>query len=266
MDVKALPFLSVDTCKSTTDCTYFGYTGVPVTDPIITEISGFLAASEPNTVVPKFYANEEAMQAAYDASPVNFVVGVVFLGPSTNLSKPTNPVAPDQFQYTILANHSAWVFDEYLDSRFATAQAYVERAAVNLRRKANGKPPLSSPLPLKTDPGTATTGAGRTFLSYANFVGLGSSINGSLNPYYVIFCYQAVWLGVLSIIVEEKKKKIRMAMSMMGMTQVLVQTSHSEKMNLYFMNGVRSLTIVFMIHIERLSLLSLADAKVSKVT
>lgn len=226
MDIKALPFLSVDTCKSTTDCTYFGYTGVPATDPIITEISGFLAASEPNTVIPKFYANEEAMQAAYDASPVNFVVGVVFLGPSTNLSKPTNPaVAPDQFQYTILANHTAWVYNEYLNSRFATAQAYVERAAINLRRKANGKPPLSSPLPLKTDPGVGTTGAGRTFLSYANFVGLGSSINGALNPYYVIFCYQAVWLGVLSIIVEEKKKKIRMAMSMMGMTQVLAQSS-----------------------------------------
>ncbi|KAF9215395.1 ATP-binding cassette sub- A member 2 [Podila verticillata] len=237
MDVKALPFLSVDTCKSATSCTYFGYTGVPATDPIITEISGFLAASEPNTVVPKFYANEEAMQAAYDASPVNFVVGIVFLGPSTNLSKPTNPAAPDQFQYTILANHTAWVFEEYLDSRFATAQAYVERAAINLRRKANGKPPLSSPLPLKTDPGTATTGAGRTFLSYANFVGLGSSINGALNPYYVIFCYQAVWLGVLSIIVEEKKKKIRMAMSMMGMTQ------NAYLFSLWLMQNIQNLAI-----------------------
>ncbi|KAG0362515.1 ATP-binding cassette sub- A member 2 [Podila minutissima] len=238
MDVKALPFLSVDTCKSTTDCTYFGYTGVPATDPIITEISGFLAASEPNTVIPKFYANEEAMQAAYDASPVNFVVGVVFLGPSTNLSKPTNPaVAPDQFQYTILANHTAWVYNEYLNSRFATAQAYVERAAINLRRKANGKPPLSSPLPLKTDPGVGTTGAGRTFLSYANFVGLGSSINGALNPYYVIFCYQAVWLGVLSIIVEEKKKKIRMAMSMMGMTQ------NAYLCSLWLMQNIQNLAI-----------------------
>jgi hypothetical protein len=61
------------------------------------------------------------------------------------------------------------------------------------------------------------SGVGRTFISYANFVGLGSSINQDLNPYYVIFCFQAVWVGVLSVLTEEKKKKIRMAMTMMGM-------------------------------------------------
>jgi len=70
---------------------------------------------------------------------------------------------------------------------------------------------------LKTDPGTATTGAGRTFISYANFVGLATSINQSLNAFYVMFCFQAVWLGVLSILVVEKKERIRMAMTMMGM-------------------------------------------------
>ncbi|KAG0346386.1 ATP-binding cassette sub- A member 2 [Podila humilis] len=239
MDVKALPFLSVDTCKSPTDCTYFGYTGVPATDPIITQLSNFFSASEPNNVTPKFYDSEAAMQAAYDLSPVNFVVGVVFLGPTTNLSKPTSPTAgtADQFQYTILTNHTAFVYEEYLESRFATAQAYVERAAINLRRIANGKPPLSSPLPLKNDPGTATTGAGRTFISHTNFVGLGSSLNGSLNPYYVIFCYQAVWLGVLSIVVEEKKKKIRMAMSMMGMTQ------NAYLFSLWLMQNIQNLAI-----------------------
>jgi hypothetical protein len=88
-----------------------------------------------------------------------------------------------------------------------------------LRRKANNKPLLSSPLPLKASPPVASSGAGRTFISYANFVGLGSSINSSLNAYYVIFCFQGVWLGVLSILVVEKKKKIRMAMTMMGMTR-----------------------------------------------
>ncbi|KAF9415681.1 hypothetical protein BGZ94_010428 [Podila epigama] len=221
MDVKALPFLSHNTCKSTTDCTYFGYTGLPATDPIITELSNFFSASEPQSVVPKFYTNEQAMQAAYDASPVNFVVGIVFLGPSTNLSRPSSPAPPgdEKFEYTILANHTAWVYADLIESRFATAQAYVERAAINVRRKANGKPPLSSPLPLKVDPGVANTGAGRTYLSYASFVGLGGGFNNALNPFYVIFCYQAVWLGVLSIIVDEKKKKIRMAMTMMGMTQ-----------------------------------------------
>ncbi|GJJ78112.1 hypothetical protein EMPS_10471 [Entomortierella parvispora] len=221
MAVKALPFLSDDTCKSTTDCTYFGYTGIPATDPIIAELTSFFAASEPQSVVPKLYASEADMNSAYEASPVNFVVGVVFLGPSTNLSLPSTAAGSpsDLYQYTILANHTAAVYDDYLDTRFATAQAYIERAAINLRRKANNKPPLSSPLPLKISPEVTNSGAGRTFISYANFVGLGSSINSSLNPYYIIFCFQAVWLGVLSILVVEKKKKIRMAMTMMGMTQ-----------------------------------------------
>ncbi|KAG0201039.1 ATP-binding cassette sub- A member 2 [Mortierella sp. GBA30] len=221
MAVKALPYLSVDTCKSTTDCTYFGYTGIPATDPMVTELSGFFGASEPNTVVPKFFMNEAAMSAAYDASPGNFVVGVVFTNTSANLAAPSlaggSPAV--QYSYTILANHTAYVSHDYLDSRYATAQAYVERAAINLHRKANNKPPLSSPLPLKTDPGTATTGSGRTFISYANFVGLGSSINSALNAFYVIFCFQAVWLGVMSILVVEKKKRIRSTMAMMGMNR-----------------------------------------------
>ncbi|KAF8936757.1 hypothetical protein BGZ58_003761 [Dissophora ornata] len=219
LDVKALPFLSSDTCKSTTVCTYFGYTGIPTTDPIISELSGLFAASEPQSVVPKFFANEQAMSAAYDVSPVNFVVGVVFLGPSTNLSMPAGPNATSnaQYSYTIVANHTAYVDHDYVGSRFATAQAYVERAVINLRRKANGKPPLSSPLPLKNDPGTGTSGVGRMFISYANFVGTGASINSSLNAFYVIFCFQAVWLGVLSILVVEKSLKIRSSMSMMGL-------------------------------------------------
>ncbi|KAI1301015.1 hypothetical protein EDD11_005871 [Mortierella claussenii] len=224
MSVKALPYLSVDTCKSTvSECIYFGYTGIPATDPMITELSSFFAASEPQSVAPKFYTDEAAMTAAYDAAPVNFVVGVVFTNPSTNLSRPSSAATPvgsqmDVYQYTILANHTAHASYDYLDTRFATAQAYVERAAINLRRKASQISTLSSPLPLKnTAPPTATTGAGRTFISYANFVGLASSINQALNAYYVIFCFQAVWVGVLSILVVEKKNKIRMAMTMMGM-------------------------------------------------
>jgi len=132
MDVKALPFLSDDTCKSTTDCTYFGYTGIPATDPIIAELTGFFTASEPQSVIPKLFANEADMNAAYQVSPVNFVVGVVFLGPSTNLSQPSTAAgAPsDLYQYTILANHTASVYDDYLDTRFATAQVYL-RDAVN---------------------------------------------------------------------------------------------------------------------------------------
>ncbi|KAF9925133.1 hypothetical protein FBU30_005026 [Linnemannia zychae] len=219
MSAKALPFLSDKTCVSTTACTYFGYTGLPATDPIITELTGFFTASEPMSVVPKFYTSEAAMAEAYNASPINFVVGVIFHGPSTNLTTlpPAGSSTADLFQYTILANHTSYSDKDYIKSRFATAQAYVERAAINLRRKANGKQGLSSPLPLKTDPGVASSGVGRTFISYANFVGLGSSINQSLNAYYVIFCFQAVWVGVLSVLADEKKKKIRMAMTMMGM-------------------------------------------------
>ncbi|KAF9096598.1 ATP-binding cassette sub- A member 2 [Mortierella sp. GBA35] len=219
MATKPLPFLSDDTCVSTTDCTYFGYTGLPATDPIIAELTGFFTASEPKTVVPKFYVNEAAMTAQYDLSPKNFVVGIVFYGPSTNLTTPSTAggSVADLYQYTILANHTSYSNHEYFNSRYSTAQAYVERAAINLRRKANGKPPLSSPLPLKVNPGIADSGLGRTFISYANFVGLGSSINQGLNAYYVIFCFQAVWVGVLSVLAEEKKKKVRMAMTMMGM-------------------------------------------------
>ncbi|KAF9170386.1 hypothetical protein BGX20_009038 [Mortierella sp. AD010] len=215
--VKPLPFLTVDTCKSTTSCVHFGYTGVPATDPIITEITGFFAASEPNTVISKFYTDEAAMRAAYDASPVNFVVGAVFL-PSTNLTVPTTSGKTDLYQYTILANHTAYAFESYMDTRYATAQ-----------------PALSSPLPLKVDPGTANSGAGRTFISYANFVGVSSSINQSLNAYYVIFCFQAVWLGVLSILVVEKKKGIRAAMSMMGMSR------NSYLISIWLMQNIQNL-------------------------
>ncbi|KAF9917451.1 hypothetical protein BX616_000950 [Lobosporangium transversale] len=225
MAVKALPYLSHDTCKSTTDCTYFGYTGVPSTDPIITELSSFFAASEPQSVVPKYFESEQAMSTAYDVSPVNFVVGVIFVTPSTNLTTVAPPPSSGTndptftYRYTIMANHTAHAKHEYVSSRFATAQAYIERAAINLHRKANNKPPLSSPLPLKSagDPGIGITGAGRTFISYANFVGLGTSINSALNAFYVIFCFQAVWLGVLDILVVEKSKRIRSTMSMMGL-------------------------------------------------
>ncbi|KAF9430462.1 hypothetical protein BGZ76_000825 [Entomortierella beljakovae] len=219
MSVKSLPFLSDDTCKSTTNCIHFGYTGVPASDPIITELNGFFTASEPVPIITKYFADEVSMRSVYNESPVNFVVGAVFYGPSTNLSKPTVAGQYDLYQYTIVANHSAFVFDSYLDTRYATAQAYIERAAINVRRKANNQVPLSSPLPLKNNPGIADSGAGRTFISYANFVGLSSSINQALNAYYVIFTFQAVWLGVLSILVVEKKQKIRMAMSMMGMSR-----------------------------------------------
>ncbi|KAG0005585.1 hypothetical protein BGZ65_010742 [Modicella reniformis] len=253
LSVKALPFLSVDTCKSTAaECVYFGYTGIPATDPIITELTGFFTASEPNTVIPKFYTDEAAMTAAYDVSPVNFVVGVVFLGPSTNLTAPSTPggSAADLYQYTILANHTAYVNEDYVTSRFATAQAYIERAAINLRRKANNKPTLSSPLPLKTDPGTATTGVGRAFISYANFVGLTNSINQSFNPYYVIICFQSVWLGVLSILVVEKKEKIRMAMTMMGMNR------NPYLISIWVMQNIQNLAVcalmVFILFIGRI--------------
>ncbi|KAF8929073.1 hypothetical protein BGZ58_009176 [Dissophora ornata] len=253
LSVRALPYLSVDTCKTTTaDCVYFGYTGLPATDPIITELSGFFSASELNPVVPKFYTDEASMSAAYDVSPINFVVGVVFLGPSTNLSTPSTSggSAADLYQYTILANHTAYVDDSYLDSRFATAQAYVERAAINVRRKANNKPTLSSPLPLKNDPGTTASGAGRTFISYANFVGSSTSINQSLNAYYIIFCFQAVWLGVLSILVVEKKKGIRMAMAMMGMSR------NPYLISIWIMQNIQNLVIcalmVFILFVGRI--------------
>ncbi|KAF9355202.1 ATP-binding cassette sub- A member 2 [Mortierella sp. AD094] len=249
ISVKPLPFLTVDTCKSTTDCVHFGYTGVPANDPIITEISGFFAASEPNPVISKFYTDETAMRAAYDASPVNFVIGAVFF-PSTNLTVPTTPGKADLYQYTILANHTAYVYESYLDTRYATVQAYIERAAINLRRKANNKPALSSPLPLKADPGTANSGAGRTFISYANFVGLSSSINQSLNAYYVIFCFQAVWLGVLSILVVEKKKGIRAAMSMMGMSR------NSYLISIWVMQNIQNLAtcalMVFILYVGKI--------------
>jgi hypothetical protein len=142
MEVRALPFLSDNTCKSTTDCTYFGYTGIPATDPIIAELTGFFAASEPQTVIPKFYQDEAAINAAYDASPVNFVVGVVFLGPSTNLSTPSTATGSpsDMYQYTILANHTASVFNNYLDTRFATAQVHGKKRnnCQNIRDNACG--------------------------------------------------------------------------------------------------------------------------------
>ncbi|KAG0300178.1 hypothetical protein BGZ98_009388 [Dissophora globulifera] len=253
MSVKALPYLSVDTCKPTAaECVYFGYTGIPTTDPIISELSGFFTSSEPNSVVPKFYTDEATMVAAHAASPINFVVGVVFHGPSTNLSTPSTPTGSlaDLYQYTIVANHSSYVFEDYVDTRFATAQAYVERAAINVRRKANNKIALSSPLPLKNDPGTAATGVGRTFISYTNFVGLSTSINQALNAYYILFCFQAGWLGVMSILVVEKTQKIRMVMAMMGMTRNSYLASVWGMQNLQ--NLVTCAMMVFILFVGRI--------------
>ncbi|KAF9162745.1 ATP-binding cassette sub- A member 2 [Actinomortierella ambigua] len=219
MDVKALPFLSQDTCKSTTDCVYFGVTGIPQADPLITELQGFFDASEPQKVTPQFFPDEDSMVARHAASPVNFVIGIVFYGPSTNLTQAGAAGAVQDFKYDIKANHTAYGKHEYINSRFATAQAYVERAAINLHRKATGQASFSSPLPAKADPGIATSGIGRTFISYASFVGLGSSMNNAINPFYIIVCFQASWLGAMSVFVVEKHAKIRMGMTMMGMRQ-----------------------------------------------
>ncbi|KAF8975203.1 hypothetical protein BGZ46_009356 [Entomortierella lignicola] len=249
MSVNQFPFLTVNTCASATNCVHFGYTGIQSSDPLITELTSFFSASEPNPVISKFYTNEDEMRAAYDASPVNFVIGAVFL-PSTNLTVPTTPGKSELYQYTILANHTAYAFESYIDSRYSTAQAYIERAAINVRRKANNMLPLSSPLPLKKDAGTDSTGAGRTFLSYANFVGLSQSINQSLNAYYVIFCFQAVWVGIMSILVVEKKKGIRATMSMMGMSR------NSYLVSLWIMQNLQNLIMcalmVFILFVGRI--------------
>lgn len=62
-----------------------------------------------------------------------------------------------------------------------------------------------------------TSDAGRSFISYARFVFSGATAGPNLNAFYIIFTFQTVWLGVLSILVVEKKKKIRAGMSMMGL-------------------------------------------------
>ncbi|KAG0036613.1 hypothetical protein BGZ82_003953 [Podila clonocystis] len=167
MEVSALPYLSVNTCPSAAVCTFFGYTGIPPSDPIVAELSSFFAASEPQPIVPTHFATEIAMNTVYDQSPRTFVVGVVFC-------------------------------NKYFKSRFLTAQAYVERAAIN------------------TNHGKATSDADRSFISYARFVGLGAT-SSTLNAFYIIVTFQTVWLGVLNILVAEKKKKIRAGMSMMGL-------------------------------------------------
>ncbi|KAF9431092.1 ATP-binding cassette sub- A member 2 [Podila epigama] len=150
------------------------------------------------------------MNAAYDISPANFVVGVVFYGPT--LRQPKAHEHLHQFKYAIKVNHTVHNSRDYIGSRFLTAQAYVERAAINVHRIANNKTRLSSPLPLKT-----TTNKDHTFVSYARFVGMDVSMSASVSAFYIIFTFQSVWLGVLSILVVEKKQKIRAGMSMMGL-------------------------------------------------
>ncbi|KAF9976270.1 ATP-binding cassette sub- A member 2 [Actinomortierella ambigua] len=250
MDVKALPFLSQDTCKSATECVYFGVTGIPQADPLITELQSFFDASEPQKVTPQFFPDENAMVARHALSPVNFVIGVVFYGPSTNLTTAGAAGAVQDFKYDIKANHTAYGGHEYIKSRFATAQAYVERAAINLHRKANGLAPFSSPLPLKTNPGIATSGVGRTFISYASFVGLGSSMNNAVNAFYVIFCFQTGWLGAMSIFVVEKHSKIRMGMNMMGMRQNVYLVSIWLMQNLQ--NLITCALMLFIIFVGRI--------------
>lgn len=120
MQVDALPYLSVNTCPSTADCTFFGYTGVPPSDPIVAELSSLFAVSEPQQVVPTYFPTETAMNAAYDQSPRNFVVGVVFFGPTSQVFN--SVLAPDKFKYAIKTNHTTYLNNDYFKSRFLTAQ------------------------------------------------------------------------------------------------------------------------------------------------
>ncbi|KAG0093448.1 hypothetical protein BGZ93_007873 [Podila epicladia] len=115
------------------------------------------------------------MNAVYDQSPGKFVVSVVFFGP-------TSTVSPKQFKYAIKSSNTTYINNDYIKSRFLTAQAYVERAAINVWLKGNNKPPISSPLPLKTNHGKAVSGAGRSFVSYARFIDLGVT-HSSLNAF-----------------------------------------------------------------------------------
>lgn len=63
------------------------------------------------------------MNAVYDQSPRNFVVGVVFFGPTSQLSNPV--VSPKQFKYAIKTNHTTYLNNDYFKSRFLTAQVLI---------------------------------------------------------------------------------------------------------------------------------------------
>ncbi|RUS30185.1 P-loop containing nucleoside triphosphate hydrolase protein [Jimgerdemannia flammicorona] len=150
------------------------------------------------------------MVSFYNNSPASFVIGVNF----KTISAPANV-------YDIHANHTVFS-GGFINTRFATMQSYLDRAIINVKRQSLNLPLLSSPLPSKsTDPGTNSTGYGRSFISTAFFVGQtpAFSINAYIGSYYLIFAFQSVWVNILNLVIQEKFKKIKQTMLTMGLSQ-----------------------------------------------
>ncbi|KAI9591444.1 hypothetical protein BDF19DRAFT_455033 [Syncephalis fuscata] len=224
--INSLPYLTNDTCSPTTtpDCVHLAYTnGNSNADltPIINQLRSFFDASEPNSVVIKSFASADDIIAQYNKNTRSVVVAVDFLG--ANVASLTSG---GRSQYEILANHTS-IYSNYIDTRFLTAQAYIDRALTNVGRAAKQLPLLNSPLPprdtkLKND---ATDSTGFPFITYAPFIGKYKAGMSVVNPYYMLFCFQPIWQIVLAWLARDNETSIKASLISMGLRPAIYQLS-----------------------------------------
>ncbi|RKP27034.1 P-loop containing nucleoside triphosphate hydrolase protein, partial [Syncephalis pseudoplumigaleata] len=219
----ALPYLTNGTClpDETAECVHLAYTSSRDVGAIVEQLRAFFQTSEPHAAVVKAYASADDIVAQYDRNPRSVVVAVDFLDLDVG-----SLASGNNTRYEILANHTA-IYTSYIDSRFLTAQAYVERAIVNVQRRAQQLPPLSSPLPPQGTPVAkdASDAAGLPFITYAPFIGKYKPGLSGVYPFYMLFCFQPIWQIVLTWLARENETGIKASLIAMGLRPSVYQLS-----------------------------------------
>ncbi|KAI8053070.1 hypothetical protein BDF22DRAFT_655742 [Syncephalis plumigaleata] len=217
----SLPYLTNDTClpSSINGCVHLAYTSKSDVNPIVEQLRSFFQASEPHETVVKSFASVDDIITQYNDNPKSVVVAVDFL--DTNLDGNSGSV-----QYEILANHTS-IYNDYISTRFLTAQAYIERAILNVRRRTQQLPPLSSPLPPRGEKpiNDGSDASGLPFLTYAPFIGKYKSGQSGINPYYLLFCFQPLWTIVLTWLAQDNESGIKASLIAMGLRPTVYQLS-----------------------------------------
>lgn len=186
---------------------------------MVEQLRNFFQASEPHDTVIKSFASANDIIAQYSNNPKSIVVAVDFL--DTDVKEGGGIV-----NYEILANHTS-IYQDYITTRFLTAQAYIERAIVNVRRRTQQLAPFSSPLPPKDAKpvNDADDSSGLPYLTYAPFIGKYKAGQSAINPYYLLFCFQPLWEIVLNWLARDNETGIKASLIAMGLRPTVYQLS-----------------------------------------
>ncbi|KAI9324210.1 hypothetical protein DFJ73DRAFT_917486 [Zopfochytrium polystomum] len=209
-----LPFLTQGCQYGLSDrpCTLIGYTNgsIPTQslNPVIQNLASLVAQAEPLDVKSYGFAGAsreilrpfdsvDALRQYQAAYPSNIVVGVEF-----------KSLAVGQANYSIWINDTVFVKD-YISTYFISAQAYVNRAVINVARTSAGLPPHKSPL-LQTDANGVRTAS------------VASSFNAisAIMAYYFVLMFQSIPGNVL-LRMSQNKVKLRPGLVMMGMDETV---------------------------------------------